>query len=53
MFSLTLLFSVLFSIVITSLGEARAASRTIVCISCMRYFLISSLPLGVRIGCGL
>ena len=34
-------FTVLFSIVITSLGEERAglyASRALVCLSCMRYY---------------
>ena len=49
--SLVLLFVlVLFSIVITSLREERAslnASRVFVCLSCMRYVLSFSLPLGV------
>ena len=43
-------FSVLFSIVMTSLGEERAGlyeSREFVSLSCMRYFLSFSLPLGV------
>ena len=39
-------FSVLFSIVITSLGEERAG-RASVCLSCLLYFSSSSRPLGV------
>ena len=49
---LVLMFvSVLFSIVITSLGEERAglyASRAFLCFSFMSYFLSLSLPLGVK-----
>ena len=44
-------FSVLFSIVITSLGERGAgicASSAFVCLFCTRQFLSLSLPLGVR-----
>ena len=43
--------SVLFNIVITSIGEVRAgqcASRAFVCLFCTRSFLSYSLPLGVR-----
>ena len=44
-------FSVLFSIVISSLWDERAglyASRVFVCLSRMHYFLSFSLPRGVR-----
>ena len=43
-------FSVLFIIVITTLGEDRAGlyvSRAFVCLSCMRSILSFSLPFGV------
>ena len=39
-------FSVLFSIMITSLGEDRA-SHVVICLSCPRYFLSFSLPLDI------
>ena len=52
LFPYAYIFSVLFSIVISSLGEERAglfAFRVFVCLFCRRYCVFLFLPLGVMV----